>query len=89
MTNMGIVCYTNPNPIPVRKESSQVMNDFPEMMTPQQAADFLQCTRENIYRRLRRGTLPGFRIGHEWRVPKSELIAMARANLTRKAAGDA
>lgn len=60
------------------------MKEFPEMMTPQQAAEFLQCGRANIYERLRRGTLPGFRMGHEWRIPKSELIAMARANMGKK-----
>jgi excisionase family DNA binding protein len=59
------------------------MKEFPEMMTPQQAADFLQCTRANVYERLRRGTLPGLRVGHEWRVPKSELIALARANMDK------
>jgi excisionase family DNA binding protein len=57
------------------------MNDYPEMMTVEQAAAFLQCSKRNVYDRLRRGTLPGLRVGHEWRIPKSELIALARANL--------
>ena len=59
------------------------MNDFPDMMTPAQAALFLQYSRKNIYLRLQAGTLPGFRVGRGWRIPKSELIAMARENLTR------
>ena len=58
-----------------------VLNDYPEMMTVGQAAGFLQCSLRNIYDRLRRGTLPGLKVGHCWRVPKSELIALARANL--------
>lgn len=63
------------------------MNDYPEMMTPDQAAAFLQVSRDVVYRRLRAGQLPGIRVGHEWRVPKSELIAKARENLNTPGGG--
>lgn len=60
------------------------MVDYPEMMTAEQAAEFLQMNREVLYRRLRNGQLPGLRVGHEWRIPKSELIARARENVEKK-----
>ena len=56
------------------------MIDYPEMMTPDEAAAFLRVNRDVIYRRLRAKQLPGFRVGHQWRIPKSELIARAREN---------
>jgi excisionase family DNA binding protein len=58
------------------------MNDFPEMLSPKQAADFLGVGRDCIYKRLKYGQLPAVKIGTVWRIPKSELIAMARANMS-------
>jgi len=56
------------------------MVEYPEMMTPEQAAGFLNCSKATVYNRLRKKQLPGLKVGHEWRIPKSELIALARAN---------
>ncbi|MHB9131014.1 MAG: helix-turn-helix domain-containing protein [Armatimonadota bacterium] len=60
------------------------MNDFPEMMTVEQASAFLQCSTRNIYDRLRSGTLPALKVGREWRISKSEVIAMTRENLRKR-----
>lgn len=57
------------------------MHEYPEMMTPEQAAEFLQCSKRTVYDRLREGTLPGVKIGHEWRLSKTVIIDMTRANL--------
>lgn len=64
------------------------MIDYPEMLTVEQAAAFLQSTRDTVYRRLRKGQLPGLRVGHEWRVPKSLLLAAARDNVTTGKGGE-
>ena len=56
------------------------MVDYPEMMNPEQAAGYLQVSKAVIYKRLRNKQLPGLKVGHEWRIPKSELIAKAREN---------
>lgn len=59
------------------------MLDFPEMMTVKEAADFLRCSPRNIYDRLRRGTMPGSKIGKEWRVSKTALITQNQENVKR------
>lgn len=63
------------------------MVEYPEMMTVEEAADFLRVSRDSIYRRLRGRQLPGLRVGHEWRISKSELLAIARNNDQRGACG--
>jgi excisionase family DNA binding protein len=55
--------------------------DYPEMMTVKETAAFLRMHAQSIYARIRRGTLPALRVGHEWRVPKSLLIDLARQRL--------
>jgi excisionase family DNA binding protein len=38
-----------------------------EILTPPELCEYLRVTRNTIYRALRQGTLPGFRVGNEWR----------------------
>jgi len=52
------------------------MIDYPEMMNPAQAAGFLGMSRDKVYQYLRKGILPGKKIGHEWIMSKTALIAM-------------
>lgn len=42
-------------------------------MTPEEVADYLRLNRETVYRNLRRGQLPGIKIGSQWRVSRSSL----------------
>ncbi len=44
-----------------------------KVMTLQEVAQYLRCHPSTIYRALKRGELPGFRIGSDWRF-NSELI---------------
>jgi len=45
-------------------------------MTPEEVADYLRLNRETIYRNLRRGQLPGIKVGSQWRVSR---LALNRA----------
>ena len=38
-----------------------------EILTPPELCEYLRVTKDTIYRALREGTLPGFRVGNEWR----------------------
>jgi excisionase family DNA binding protein len=46
---------------------------FPEVLTPEEAADYLRVDRETVYRRLRAGQLPGNKVGQQWRIRKHDL----------------
>jgi excisionase family DNA binding protein len=46
---------------------------FPEIMTPEQAAEYLQVSRETLYRYIRQGKLVASRLGRSYRVPKRNL----------------
>jgi excisionase family DNA binding protein len=46
---------------------------FPEIMTPEQAAEYLQVSRETVYRYIRQGKLVASRLGKRYRVPKRNL----------------
>ena len=47
---------------------------LPDVLTPEEAADYLRVDRETIYRRLRAGQLPGNKVGGQWRLLRQELI---------------
>jgi len=38
-----------------------------EILTPPELCEYLRVTKDTIYRALREGKLPGFRVGTEWR----------------------
>lgn len=44
-----------------------------DIMTPEEVADFLRLNRETVYRNLRRGQLPGIKVGSQWRVSRAAL----------------
>lgn len=52
----------DPNPQPL--EASLLAN---RMLTAQELAAYLRVNRSTVYRLLKKGELPGFRIGSEWR----------------------
>src|ERR687886_919538 len=43
---------------------------YPEIMTPEQAAEYLQVSRETVYRYIRQGRLVASRLGRSYRVSK-------------------
>ena len=55
---------------------------FPEIMTPEQAAEYLQVSRETVYRYIRQGRLVASRLGRSYRVPKRNLDLLLWENRT-------
>jgi excisionase family DNA binding protein len=51
------------------------MSDFPEVMTIEQVAEYLQLHPQVVYRHVKAGTLPASRIGRTIRFKKSVLDA--------------
>lgn len=49
------------------------MNTLPEVLDAKQAFRFLRISNPIGYRLLRSGAIRGTRVGHVWRVPRSEL----------------
>ncbi len=50
------------------------MADDPEILTPQEAAEFLRVPLLTVQRQAKAGRLPGRRIGKEWRFSKTVLV---------------
>lgn len=55
-----------------------------DVLTPDQAAEYLQVNRETIYRYIRQGKLVASRLGRTYRVPKRSLDLLLWATRTRK-----
>lgn len=55
----------------------------PEILTPNQAADYLQVDRETVYRYIRSGQLIASKLGRSYRIPKANVDALLWAARTR------
>jgi len=56
-----------------RKSGDDMANE-PEILTPQEAAEFLRVPLLTVQRQAKAGRLPGRRIGKEWRFSRTVLI---------------
>lgn len=45
------------------------------VMSVRECADYLQVHPSTVYRLLKRGTIPGFRVGSDWRFRKADMDA--------------
>ena len=54
-----------------------------DVMTAQQAADFLQTSRDTLLRQARAGLVPAAKLGREWRFRRADLDAWLTAGGTR------
>ena len=55
----------------------------PEVLTPDQAAAYLQVNRETVYRYIREGKLIASRLGRSYRIPRRNLELLLWATPTR------
>ncbi|MCC7107057.1 MAG: helix-turn-helix domain-containing protein [Chloroflexi bacterium] len=55
----------------------------PEVMTPDQVAEYLQVDRETVYRYIRSGELTASKLGRHYRIPKPNVEALLWATTTR------
>jgi excisionase family DNA binding protein len=53
----------------------------PELLTVEEASDFLRCSRDAIYDACRRGEMPSIRIGRLIRIPYSQVLQQATSSL--------
>ena len=60
------------------------MESKPEIMTPDQAAEYLQVNKETIYRYIRQGKLVGSKLGRTYRIPRRSLDLLLWTTRTRK-----
>ena len=60
------------------------------MLTPREAAEYLNVPIETIWRWCREGTLPAVKIGKYWRLPPGELAVFikSKAKFPRDQAGE-
>ena len=56
----------------------------PEILTPEQAAEYLQVDRETIYHYIRQGKLVASNLGRTYRIPKRSLDLLLWATRTRQ-----
>ncbi len=59
------------------------MERFPEVLTPEQAAEYLQIDRETIYRYIRQGKLVASKLGRAYRIPRRSIDLLLWTTRTR------
>ena len=59
-------------------------DDEPEILTPQEAADFLRVALLTVQRQAKAGRLPGRRVGKEWRFSRTMLLEWVASGLDRR-----
>jgi len=64
--------------------ASETKNSLPRVMTVKELSDYLRVHPSTVYKLLRRGDLPGSRIGNDWRF-NAEVIHRWCLELNRKA----
>jgi excisionase family DNA binding protein len=60
-----MICHNRGEVLPMERQR--------EIMTPEQAADYLQVNRETVYRYIRDGRLAASRLGRAYRIPRKSL----------------
>ena len=60
-----------------------------EIMTPEQVADYLQLSKDTVYRYIREGKLTASRLGRNYRVPRENVDLFLLATSTSDAAREA
>jgi len=66
----------------VTKEVSEGMTSKHDVMTPEEVAAYLRLDEQTTYRLLRSGTLPGIKIGRQWRIWRADLDTHLRGKST-------
>ncbi|MHB8383238.1 MAG: helix-turn-helix domain-containing protein [Candidatus Binataceae bacterium] len=61
------------------------MHDFGKILTIAEVAQILRMHRNTVYRLVKRGDLPGFKIGDNWRVDEKALRTLLARESDSKA----
>lgn len=54
---------------------------LPEILKPVEVAEFLCIHKNTVYKMIRRGDLPAFRIGKSWRIRRQDLSFLTNTDL--------
>jgi len=61
-------------------ESDDAPSELPESMTADEAADLLRVSKNVIHRAIQTGRLPGAKVGNQYRILRSNLLAWLEAS---------
>jgi excisionase family DNA binding protein len=64
--------------------SASAATPLPEVLTPDQAADYLQVSKETVYRFIRDGQLVASKLGRSYRIPKRSIDLLLWRTRTRQ-----
>ena len=53
--------------------------DLPEILKPTEVAEFLCIHKNTVYKLIKRGDLPAFRVGKSWRISRRDLSSFCQA----------
>ena len=65
------------------------MEAIKEVMTPEQVADYLQLSKDTVYRYIREGKLVASKLGRNYRIPKENVDLFLLATSTSQTAREA
>ena len=57
--------------------SPEEFQDLPEILKPTEVAEFLCIHKNTVYKLIKRGDLPAFRVGKSWRISRRDLSSLA------------
>jgi excisionase family DNA binding protein len=74
------VLGSEPQPDPMAAPAPEPIQaaEGPDMLTVDEAADYLRCTRSVVMSAMRRGQLPAAKVGNGWRITKANLDTYLR-----------
>lgn len=52
--------------------------DLPEILKPTEVAEFLCIHKNTVYKLIKRGDLPAFRVGKSWRISRRDLSSLCQ-----------
>ncbi|WP_295343168.1 helix-turn-helix domain-containing protein [uncultured Subdoligranulum sp.] len=56
--------------------SPEEFQDLPEILKPTEVAEFLCIHKNTVYKLIKRGDLPAFRVGKSWRISRRDLSSI-------------
>lgn len=62
------------------KHETNLLDNYPAVLSPQDLRQILRIGRAATYRLLAEGTIPSFKIGRIYKIPKSALVAYLNHN---------
>jgi putative molybdopterin biosynthesis protein len=59
----------------IKKETVAVFKDLPDLLTAEEACDFLRITPLTLYTYIKQGKLPAYRVGKRYRITKESIVS--------------